>query len=73
MKSTTIKSLIALIALVTFIGIKSSVSQPPPPGGPPCWPPPCGIPLDGGITFLAAAGIALAGKKLYNKNNSTNS
>ena len=32
-------------------------------GGPGCWPPPC-IPIDGGIAFLAAAGIALGGKKL---------
>ena len=41
---------------------------PPPPGGggsgsdPPCWPPPC-IPIDGGIGFLLAAGIAYGGKK----------
>jgi len=30
----------------------------------PCFPPPC-IPIDGGISFLVAAGVALAGKKLY--------
>jgi hypothetical protein len=37
-----------------------------PPGGgpPPCWPPPC-IPIDGGVGFLVAAGLALGGKKAY--------
>jgi hypothetical protein len=34
-------------------------------GPPPCWPPPCTIPLDGGISLLIAAGVALGGKKLY--------
>lgn len=28
-----------------------------------CWPPPC-IPIDGGIGFLVAAGLAFGGKKL---------
>ena len=37
-----------------------------PPGGPPlCWPPPCNIPIDGGISLLIAAGAALGGKKLF--------
>jgi hypothetical protein len=48
----------------------------PPPGGggtgttPPCWDPDC-IPIDGGVSLLIAAGVALGGKKLYNnyKNN----
>ncbi|MGY6561829.1 MAG: PID-CTERM protein-sorting domain-containing protein [Luteibaculaceae bacterium] len=44
---------------------------PSPPGGPgdapPCFPGPC-IPIDGGVGFLVAAGVALAGKKLYDKN-----
>ena len=36
----------------------------PPSGGTPaCWPPPC-IPIDGGVSFLLAAGIAIGGKKL---------
>ena len=35
----------------------------PPPGEGPCWPPPC-IPIDGGITFLAAAAAAFGAKKL---------
>jgi hypothetical protein len=37
---------------------------PPPAAAPPCWPPPC-VPIDGGITFLIAAGAALGAKKLY--------
>lgn len=41
------------------------VAPPPPPGGggPPCWPPPC-VPIDGGISLLFAAGLALGGRKL---------
>ena len=44
----------------------------PPAGGPPpCWPPPC-IPIDGGVGFLIAAGVALGGKKLYDHNKNQN-
>jgi len=38
---------------------------PPPTGGPTCWPPPCAIPIDGGIGFLMAAGIGYGAKKIY--------
>jgi hypothetical protein len=42
----------------------------PPGGGPPCWPPPCNpIPIDGGLTYLLAAGAVLGGRKLYKMNN----
>lgn len=34
------------------------------PGGSGCFPNPC-IPIDGGISFLVAAGVALGGKKLF--------
>lgn len=40
------------------------------PPNPPCGVapfPPCPIPLDGGITLLAGAGIALAARKYYKK------
>ncbi len=41
-------------------------APPPPPGAaPPCWPPPC-VPIDGGILFLIAAGVAFGAYKLYN-------
>lgn len=38
------------------------LAQPDPTTGPTCWPPPC-IPIDGGIGFLVAAGIAFGVKK----------
>lgn len=58
---------LALILLLILgpIAIDKVFCQPPPPGGPPCWPPPCSIPLDGGVSFLIAAGIAYGGKKIY--------
>jgi hypothetical protein len=34
------------------------------PGGSGCFPNPC-VPIDGGISFLVAAGVALGGKKLF--------
>ena len=45
---------------------------PPPAAAPPCWPPPC-VPIDGGISFLIAAGAAYGAKKLYDskKNNAS--
>ena len=56
-----------VISIVFFLLLLASIGicQPPPPGGPPCWPPPCVIPFDGGISFLIAAGVAYGGKKLY--------
>lgn len=33
-------------------------------GGAGCWPPPC-VPIDGGVGFLLAAGLAFGGKKLF--------
>ena len=44
-------------------------AQPDPPagGGPPCGPPFGPVcPIDGGISFLVAAGLALGGKMSYN-------
>ncbi|MBL7901691.1 MAG: hypothetical protein JNK73_06825 [Bacteroidia bacterium] len=40
-----------------------SAPAPPPSatGGPGCWPPPC-VPIDGGIVFLMAAGVAYGAK-----------
>lgn len=72
-----------LVLLAVFlIEAASNVmyAQPPgglPPGGggngstPPCWDPSC-IPVDGGVSLLIAAGVALGGKKIYDsykKNN----
>ncbi len=61
-----------LIAFASCITINAYATEPPPPGGgsapaPPCWPPPCTIPIDGGISFLITAGVVYGGKKLYRK------
>ena len=59
-------ALLLLLAIV-FIPGSEAFSQPPPPGGtggPPCWPPPC-IPIDGGIGWLVAAGVAYGAKKSW--------
>jgi hypothetical protein len=61
------KAILILLFLLAFTGSYQLISSPPPPppsGKPPCWPPPC-IPIDGGITFLIAAGAAYGAKKLY--------
>jgi len=52
---------------ILFLSSSDSIATGPPgpPMGPTCWPPPCTIPIDGGISFLIAAGVALGGKKIY--------
>ena len=57
-------NLILTLFLIIF-GSQFLLSAPPPPpaGSPGCWPPPC-VPIDGGITFLIAAGAAYGAKKL---------
>ena len=41
-------------------------SQPGPPSGPGCWPPPC-VPIDGGISVFTVISM-LFGYKLVSKN-----
>ncbi len=58
------------LVVIFLIAVPSILmSQPPdPPGGgvPPCGPPFGAIcPIDGGVSFLIAAGLALGGKKAY--------
>ena len=55
----------ALLLIVTVSNTSAGVPPPPGGGGPPCLPPPC-IPIDGGISFLVAAGVAVGAKKIYN-------
>ncbi len=60
---------ILIIALCLFFSDQALAGggPPGPPGGggdPPCWPAPC-VPIDGGIGFLIAAGLAYGGKKAY--------
>lgn len=57
----SLRLLLAIAAvLLPFAGVL--LAQPGPPGGPPCWPPPC-IPIDGGLSLLIGAGALLGGKK----------
>jgi hypothetical protein len=60
------KKLIALFLTIAVPALSLTVMAqggPPVGGNPPCWPPPC-IPIDGGLGFLVAAGIAYGGKKV---------
>ena len=64
-----IKHLIAITFFLFFLNTFYAMAGGPPPpppggGGPPCFPPPC-IPIDGGISFLVAAGIAIGAKKVH--------
>ncbi len=48
-----------------ILGSFVALAQPgPPTSGPTCFPPPC-VPIDGGIGFLIAAGVAFGAKKIY--------
>ena len=65
----TIVALLSVYSPDIFAAGPPVVAPPPRPGGggPPCWPPPC-IPIDGGISLLLAAGLALGGRKLLKSN-----
>ena len=65
------KPILVLLAIFFLSNIEMLAGGPPgnpggtgPPGG--CWPPSSCIPLDGGLSFLLAAGIAYGGKMVYN-------
>ena len=71
MKKIFLKALPYFFTLNLIITGFTLSAQVPGGGGPPggsnpggCFPNPC-VPIDGGISFLIAAGIALGGKKLY--------
>jgi hypothetical protein len=66
MFNKTCSLLLLLVVLFFLVNVCMAAGPPGPPMGPPCWPPPCTIPLDGGISLLIAAGVALGGKKFYN-------
>ena len=61
--------LLGALLIVLFVVCSDAVMAQPgggPPtggGGPGCWPPPC-IPIDGGMSFLVALGLAFGGKKM---------
>jgi len=57
-----------LVLGIMLVGVTASSQVPDPPGGgfPPCGEPFGSVcPIDGGISFLIAAGVALGGKKAY--------
>lgn len=72
MKKIFLKALPYFFTLTLIIIGFTLSAQVPGGGGPPggtspsggCFPNPC-VPIDGGISYLIAAGIALGGKKLY--------
>ncbi|PKP47361.1 MAG: hypothetical protein CVT95_05765 [Bacteroidetes bacterium HGW-Bacteroidetes-12] len=61
---------LTLLLATSFVSELFGAGPPGPPsggpggGGPPCWPPPC-VPIDGGLSFLIAAGAIYGGKKIY--------
>ena len=65
--------ILLVLAIFFFSVCEINAAGPPgPPGGmgggnPCCWPTPCTcpVPIDGGISFLITAGLALAGKKIH--------
>lgn len=66
--------LFVVFLTISFYNDVYGIGTPPPPpgggGGPPCWPPGTCIPIDGGIVFLATAGVIYGFKKIYDyKNN----
>ena len=69
MRRITLKFIISfavIISALCFMEVQAAGPPGPPGGGgdPPCWPPPC-VPIDGGISFLLAAGLAYGGKKAF--------
>jgi hypothetical protein len=67
MKSKNIIKL-SLIIFIVFMPFVSIIAQPQGPGGgggpSGCWPPGLCVPIDGGISFLIAAGLGLGAKKI---------
>ncbi len=59
-----IKYILTLVVLVLGCSALFSAPNPPPSGGPNCWPPPC-VPIDGGLSFLIVAGAAYGARKIY--------
>jgi hypothetical protein len=65
----TLKKYILLISFLFISGLSICLAQGPPDGGGDDEDPDAGIPIDGGVSFLAAAGVAYGTKKiLENKN-----
>lgn len=67
MKMKHAKSILFIMALFLLPSIILALPPDPPAGGgPPCGEPFGAVcPIDGGVSFLIAAGLALGGKKAY--------
>lgn len=61
MKKTITFLILFAILLIAPIVTDTAIAQPPPP------PSPEAIPIDGGLGFLLAAGMAYGARKLYKK------
>lgn len=67
MRRITLKFIVSFVVIISVVCLLEvhAAGPPGPPGGggdPPCWPPPC-VPIDGGIGFLLAAGLAYGAKR----------
>lgn len=66
MKLTKILRLSLIVIAITIPMMVFCQPGPPAGGGPPCGPPFGPVcPIDGGVSLLIAAGLALGGKKAY--------
>jgi hypothetical protein len=60
------KILLTLIGSISIAALTAQVPDPPGGSAPPCGEPFGTVcPIDGGVSFLIAAGVALGGKKAY--------
>lgn len=69
-RQQSIKCIVAGLIFWGGLGLGNTLAQlppPPPPTTPPTTPP-TGVPLDGGVILLAAAGAAYGAKKMYGRN-----
>jgi hypothetical protein len=69
MKKIILTLSIVAVSVFAYNAASAQGNPPPPPvggnaGGPPPPPPPSGVPLDGGVSLLLAAGAALGAKKV---------
>lgn len=69
MKLLSFNNLLILAVFLTAAVCLEAMPPGPPTGPPTCFPPPCDpIPIDGGLSYILIAGVALGGKKIYDLN-----
>jgi hypothetical protein len=67
-----IKKISKLLFLILILACTNLCLAQPPDGGGNEQDPDAGIPIDGGASYLAAAGIAYGIRKIYNRNKKRN-